>query len=80
MHSPDQRHEADSREIVVRNIDFVRRLIVGMLGPSQTVDDLVQDVFLRVLRAKNSFRGESNEQTWIYRIATRVIYDHIDER
>ena len=51
-----------------------------MLGASQMVDDLVQDVFVRVLRGRDSFRGESNLQTWIYRITTRVIYDHLDKQ
>ena len=81
MNFPEQPHEAaNSHELVTRNIDFVRRLVVGMLGPSQIVDDLVQDVFVKVLRGRDSFRGESCLQTWIYRITTRVIYDHLDSR
>ena len=80
MSSPEQHELVDVRELVAQNIDFVRRLIFGMLGPSQAVDDLVQDVFVRVLRGRDSFRGESCLQTWIYRTATRVIYDYLDKQ
>ena len=80
MNSPEQQHEAaDTRELVTQNIDFVRRLVVGMLGGSQGIDDLVQDVFVKVLRGRDSFRGEANLKTWIYRITTRVIYDHLEK-
>lgn len=81
MPHSDQQHDATvSRDFVMQNIDFVRRLAIGMLGASQDVDDLVQEVFLRALRAYDSFRGDANVRTWIYRIATRVIYDHLDKK
>ena len=78
MNLPEQHCETtDTCELVTQNIDFVRRLIVGILGPSQGIDDLVQDVFVKILRGRDSFRGESGLKTWIYRITTRVIYDYL---
>jgi RNA polymerase sigma-70 factor (ECF subfamily) len=38
--------------------------------------DLTQEVFLKVSRALDAFRGESSLATWIYRIATNTAYDH----
>src|SRR5512140_1275680 len=38
--------------------------------------DLTQEVFLKVSRALDTFRGESSLATWIYRIATNTAYDH----
>jgi RNA polymerase sigma factor, sigma-70 family len=79
MNSSEQQYAtADVHELASQNIDFVRRLVVGMLGASQTINDLVQDVFVKVLRGRDSFRGEADLKTWIYRITTRVIYDHLD--
>jgi RNA polymerase sigma-70 factor (ECF subfamily) len=51
---------------------WVRRL--G--GPGADVEDLVQEVFLRVHLALPSFRGESQARTWLYRIVVRVVSRH----
>jgi RNA polymerase sigma-70 factor (ECF subfamily) len=48
---------------------WVRRL--G--GPRVDVEDLVQEVFLRVHLALPAFRGESQARTWLYRIVVRVV-------
>ena len=39
------------------------------------VDDLAQEVFLRVLRACDTWEGRSAFSTWIYRIAVNVTRD-----
>ncbi len=51
---------------------WVRRLA----GPGTDVEDLVQEVFLRVHRALPGFRGESQARTWLYRIVIRVVNRH----
>ncbi|MEN7343421.1 MAG: RNA polymerase sigma factor [Pseudomonadota bacterium] len=40
-------------------------------------EDLVQEVFLRLLKKAGSFRGESSFKTWVYQIARNVAFDHI---
>ncbi len=40
--------------------------------PRETVEDLVQEVFLRVFRGLPSFQGEAGLSTWIHRIAVNV--------
>lgn len=39
-------------------------------------EDLVQDVYIRVMRSYNSFRGESSEKTWLFSIARNVTIDY----
>lgn len=39
-------------------------------------EDLVQEVYIRVLRSYNSFRGESSEKTWLFSIARNVTIDY----
>jgi RNA polymerase sigma-70 factor (ECF subfamily) len=39
-------------------------------------EDLTQDVFLKVSRALERFRGDSQVSTWLYRIATNSVIDH----
>ncbi len=39
-------------------------------------DDLTQNVFLRMIRYRNSFRNDSRFTPWIYQIARNVYSDH----
>lgn len=41
-----------------------------IVGSHEDADDLVQDIFIKVWKALPSFRGDSSEFTWLWRIAT----------
>lgn len=60
-----------------RHRGSVSRQCSGLIGESDIVDDLVQESFLRVLRYRESFRGEARFSTWLYRIARNVCLDHL---
>lgn len=47
---------------------MVYQLALHLLGDAQEALDLSQEVFLRVFRTLNQFRGHSALRTWIYRI------------
>lgn len=42
----------------------------SIVGSHDDADDLLQDIFLKAWKALPSFRGESSEYTWLWRIAT----------
>jgi RNA polymerase sigma factor (sigma-70 family) len=44
--------------------------------PAQS-EDLVQDVFLKILRKAGSFRGEGLFKAWMFNIARNITLDHI---
>jgi RNA polymerase sigma factor (sigma-70 family) len=46
-----------------------------MTGETQLSEDLVQEVFLKILRHRESFRSESSFTTWMYAIARNT---HLD--
>jgi Sigma-70 region 2 len=46
-----------------------------LTGNRETSDDLVQEVFLRMLRYRSSYRPQSQFRTWMYHLARNV---HID--
>ena len=55
-------------------------LAVRMLGNPADAEDLLQEIFLSAHRKLESFRGESALGTWLYRLATNQILDHVRSR
>lgn len=59
-------------ELVDRYKNLVYAMIYRMVADRTQVDDLAQDVFLKVHRGLPYFRGEARLSTWIYRIVANV--------
>ena len=51
-----------------------------LLGRDADAWDAVQEVFEKMLKAGDSFRGESRPMTWVYRITTNVCFNHLRSR
>lgn len=47
-----------------------------MVGNQAVAEELAQEVFLRVYRARSSYRAEARFSTWLYRIATNLAVNH----
>jgi RNA polymerase sigma-70 factor (ECF subfamily) len=60
------------RELVTRHEDRVYRLALRMLRDEQDAEDVLQETFLSVYRHLDSFRGDSEFSTWVYRIAANA--------
>jgi RNA polymerase sigma-70 factor (ECF subfamily) len=54
----------------------VRRYFRRLLRDASAVDDLSQEVFLRVIRGAVSYEARERERAWIFRIARNVFLDH----
>lgn len=59
------------KRLLNRYIEKVSRLAASILGTrlASDVDDVVQEVFVRVHRGLPTFRGDAKLSTWIFRIA-----------
>ena len=55
-------------------------LILRMVGHQADAEDLLQEVFLSAHRKLDGFRGESALGTWLYRLATNHVLDHLRSR
>lgn len=62
-------------EIVREHQGMVFRMLVRLTGSREHVDDLAQDVFLRLHRALPSFRGDALLTTYLHRIVVNVAQD-----
>ena len=48
----------------------------GMSKDAELCEDLVQNVFFRILKYRYLFRGEGDFRTWMFHIARNVNHDH----
>jgi len=55
-------------------------LACRMVGNQTDAEDLLQEIFLSAHRKLDSFRGEAALGTWLYRLATNQILDHLRSR
>lgn len=46
----------------------------------EDTDDLLQDIFIKIWTALPTFRGDSQLYTWLYRITTNEILNHLRKR
>ncbi|MFC0190449.1 RNA polymerase sigma factor SigX [Fictibacillus aquaticus] len=51
------------------------QFIFYMVRSRETAEDLVQEVYIRVLKSYEGFEGKSTEKTWLYSIARHVTID-----
>ena len=59
-------------ELVDRYKNLVYAMVYRMVPDRSQVDDLAQEVFLKVHRGLPYFRGDARLSTWIYRIVSNV--------
>jgi RNA polymerase sigma-70 factor (ECF subfamily) len=57
------------RRLVDRHHPLVYSVVRGVLGDRDDVDDVVQEVLIKMYRGLSTFRGDARLDTWLYRIA-----------
>lgn len=67
-------------ELVASYEGTVHRLLGQLNVTSGDIEDLTQEVFLRIFRNLHRFRGQSSFYTWLYRITINVFFDHNKKR
>lgn len=54
----------------------VFQFLFYMVKNREQAEDLVQEVYIRVLKSYHRFEGKSSEKTWLFAIARNVAIDH----
>ncbi|WP_456274186.1 RNA polymerase sigma factor SigX [Bacillus sp. AK031] len=54
----------------------VFQFLIYTVRSRQLAEDLVQEVYVRVLKSHKNFEGKSSEKTWLFSIAKNVAIDH----
>jgi RNA polymerase sigma-70 factor (ECF subfamily) len=58
----------------------LRGFLARRVPPGIDADDLVQDVFLRVIRSLSTLRGTDRPEAWLYQIARNALRDSLRAR
>lgn len=54
----------------------IYRFVFYMVKDKQICEDLVQDIYIKILQSYATFRGESSRKTWLLSIARHVVIDY----
>ena len=72
--------EGAFRLLVERHAQRVRNLVFSIFNDPSMVDDISQEVFIRVYEGLPKFRFESSFYTWLYRITVNKSRDEMRKR
>ncbi len=75
----DGSHSAFSL-LVERYMKHAYNIAYGFLNDHDDAEDVAQESFVRVYESINGFRGDSNFNTWLYRIVTNVSLNKLRQR
>ena len=64
------------RAIFDRHAPTLTRVLLRRVGGAEIVDDLVQETFLQVHRARRDFRNDGRLRPWLVAIALNVMRQH----
>jgi len=67
-------------ELARRHLPKVSSLVSQIVLEPSAAEDVTQETFLRAFRRLDSFRGDSQFGTWLYRVALNTAYSHQKRR
>lgn len=69
-------HDAALNDLMERHATPVFQFLCRMVGDEDDADDLAQETFVRVFRARAQFRLNDRFSTWLYTIAANLARNH----
>jgi RNA polymerase sigma-70 factor, ECF subfamily len=72
--------EASFGVLLARQRGPVIHFLYRMVGNQAVAEELAQDVFLKVYRARTTYEPAAKFTTWLFRIATNVALNHLRDR
>jgi RNA polymerase sigma factor (sigma-70 family) len=75
----DQIRQGDDeayRSLIERHKHYIYTLVYRMVEHRETAEDLTQEIFIKLYRSLDHFRGDSKFTTWLYRLTVNVVTDY----
>ena len=67
-------------QLVKRNLNNVHALVFRFLRESSMIDDITQEVFLRIYRNADKYEPRAKFSTWLYRIVANLCFNVMRSR
>lgn len=67
-------------DLMRRHLQRVRSTVYQMVHNDSDADDVTQEVFLRAVRGMDSFDGQAEFSTWLYRVTMNTTYSYLKRR
>jgi RNA polymerase sigma factor (sigma-70 family) len=67
-------------DTVVPHAPYIHRLLSHWCGNSSDIEDIEQEVLLKIYLKLDQFRGEADIKSWIYRITLNTMYSFYKSR
>jgi len=80
LDSPVETESDRARALFVRHRREVNRLVFRLLGPDAEHDDIVQDVFVRLVSKAKSLREPERERAWVASVTINVVRNQLRRR
>lgn len=80
IHRAQQGDVSAFEELVRAHQKRVLSIVAGILRWNEDVEDIGQQVFLKVFLALKRFDGRSSFSTWLYKIAVNETYDYLRKK
>ena len=61
-------------------VNYLRGGVYRIVGNAADTDDVIQEALLRAYRRADSFRGDADLRSWVYRIALNCAFDFVRDR
>ncbi|MBK5195940.1 MAG: RNA polymerase sigma factor [Proteiniphilum sp.] len=65
-------NDAAFKTLMERYQQQVFRTVMGFVHTKEDAEDITQEIFIRVYQSLNTFQGESELSTWLYRITLNM--------
>ncbi len=76
----DQHKRQEFSDIIADNYTRVYNVIYRLVSDAEEAADLTQDTFVNAYRAWDTFRGDSQIYTWLYRIAVNLTKNRLERQ
>ena len=80
MTSSKTKHREEQVPFSQKERDYVFAIAMRILRNETEAEDATQEALLLAFRKKDSFRGDSQYSTWLYRVATTSALMHLRKR
>ncbi|UCH94330.1 MAG: sigma-70 family RNA polymerase sigma factor [Candidatus Aminicenantes bacterium] len=70
----------DIDEIIDKYYQKIYKLCLFYLNNKEEAEEILQEIFIKVMKKGSAFKGKSGIYTWIYRIAVNTLINYINRK